>query len=256
MTDHAKAFTATMEEAARDLAVRPWEVFGDWCEMAYCTLAALSQAPARRERYEERYMKLAGRYRGNLDKFTKMLGQTTLALQADERRDFLGTIYEASGFSVRKYGGQFWTPTQLAEVMARISMTDGDRTTEIITVADPCCGSGRLLLAACKVLEENGVVVAERVWTDSTDIDAVCAQITYVQLSLAGVPGIVRHADTLSGETYDWAITPAGVRLYSASQALRSWLDGGGERTEAGAAPPKALAPPPAGQPVQIDMFG
>ena len=247
-----EAFVRSMESLARDKGTRPWHIFRDFCEIAYCTIAAQSQHPDRAARYEKRYMKLVERYQGgSLDTFTKMLGFVGFALGEGERKDFLGTIHEDSGFSQGKWGGQFWTPTHVAEAMARMSMMDGDRDKELITVSDPCCGSGRLMLAACKVLEEDGVEVADRLWTDSTDLDAVCAHITYIQLSLAGIPGIVRHGDSIALKTNDWAITPAGVGLYGGSKVLRDFPDGSSEPEQE----PSRQLPPPTTTTVQTDLF-
>lgn len=66
-----------------------------------------------------------------------------------ESQDVLGDAYEFlvanfAGDSGKK-GGEFYTPSQVAQLLARILKAKaGDR------VCDPCCGSGSLLIRACQ----------------------------------------------------------------------------------------------------------
>jgi len=235
-------FEKGMKELARRRSVRPWYIFRDFCELAYCAVCANSQHPDRAERFEARYMKLAGEYeREDLNGFAALMGLARLAL-ARTQQDFLGTIYEGSGFSSQKWGGQYWTPTHLVQLMARVTLGEGNRDQEVITVMDPCCGSGRMLLGAAELLDDEGVDLSERLWVEGTDLDAVCHQMTFLQLAFAGVPGVVRHANSISLETFDWAITPPGVVLWSRSEYLRDRLGGEKEGEEEEA--PLALPAP------------
>ena len=66
-----------------------------------------------------------------------------------ESQDVLGDAYEflVANFASDsgKKGGEFYTPSQVAQLLARILKAKaGDR------VCDPCCGSGSLLIRACQ----------------------------------------------------------------------------------------------------------
>ena len=66
-----------------------------------------------------------------------------------ESQDVLGDAYEflVANFASDsgKKGGEFYTPSQVAQLLARIlKAKGGDR------VCDPCCGSGSLLIRACQ----------------------------------------------------------------------------------------------------------
>jgi type I restriction enzyme M protein len=66
-----------------------------------------------------------------------------------ESQDVLGDAYEylVANFASDsgKKGGEFYTPSQVAQLLARILRAKpGDR------VCDPCCGSGSLLIRACQ----------------------------------------------------------------------------------------------------------
>lgn len=75
-----------------------------------------------------------------------------------ENNDVLGDAYEylVGNFASDsgKKGGEFYTPSEVSELLARILKAQpGDR------VCDPCCGSGSLLIRACKqVPAEDGEV--------------------------------------------------------------------------------------------------
>jgi len=60
--------------------------------------------------------------------------------------EFLMTMYASNA---GKSGGQFFTPQEVSELLARITAADGH---EIRSVYDPCCGSGSLLLKFSKTI--------------------------------------------------------------------------------------------------------
>ena len=63
--------------------------------------------------------------------------------------EFLMTMYASHA---GKSGGQFFTPQEVSELLARITAADGH---EIRSVYDPACGSGSLLLKFCKTIGKN-----------------------------------------------------------------------------------------------------
>lgn len=65
--------------------------------------------------------------------------------------EFLMTMYAANG---GKSGGEFYTPQEVGELLARIAI--GDKK-EVNKVYDPACGSGGLLLKFAKILGKDKV---------------------------------------------------------------------------------------------------
>lgn len=65
--------------------------------------------------------------------------------------EFLMTMYASNA---GKSGGEFFTPQEVSELLARITVVGK---TEVNKVYDPACGSGSLLLKFAKVLGPNGV---------------------------------------------------------------------------------------------------
>ena len=85
---------------------------------------------------------------------------------------------------------------------------------EILTIADPCCGSGVMSLAALEVLKEKNINYARNCFIECTDIDIRSVHMTYLQLSLAGVPAIIKHQNTLTNELWSVWKTPALLFQY------------------------------------------
>jgi len=221
--ERRKQFIAEMTKVAQG-GHSPWRVFGDFCEMAYCSVSKPCAHPDRREKIEERYMSRVKAYdKEQVQSICNMLGMVVMA--AEDRRDFLGHIYESEGFCDAKYGAQFFTPEHISDFMAEILMSEEDEERKITMISEPTCGSGRMVYSACKALDDKGVDVPTRVWAEACDLDPVCCQMTYLQMAFMGIPGVVRHMNTLSLEQYDMAITPAGAKLYNESEELRARLE-------------------------------
>lgn len=67
-----------------------------------------------------------------------------------------------------------------------------------------------MVLSASAFLKERGFHPLNY-WVEAIDVDAKMFQAAYIQLSLCGVPGIVRNANTLSGEQWDAELTLTGA---------------------------------------------
>lgn len=129
--------------------------------------------------------------------------------------DYLGEIFMRCN-QANKATGQVFTPFHSAKLMAKCTIMDSDiPKNEVITINDPCCGGGVMLLAALDVLQNDyGVNYAYNCFMDAGDIDIRCVHMTYLQLSLAGVPAIIKHQNALSRELWSVWKTPAFIFQY------------------------------------------
>lgn len=227
-------FRALLGSLTEGGAVRRWEVFGRFCEAAYCSVAKPCQREDRAEKLEERYMKIVASFGKEhpKDEMHCMSEMMAVAVQsvAEDRCDFLGEVYELEGFCDEKFGAQFFTPEPVAEAMAAVMMAvPPNPEPPVTTLMEPAGGSGRMVLAAVREFEREGRGASAGMWVDAADLDVVCQQMTYLQMAAMGVPGVVRHMNSLSQETYDWAVTPSGARLLNESEWLRNHLSGKGD---------------------------
>jgi type I restriction enzyme M protein len=93
-----------------------------------------------------------------LVKLLHAIGDLNLGTFADNSIDAFGDAYEylmtMYASSAGKSGGEFFTPQEVSELLARITVVGKER---INKVYDPACGSGSLLLKFAKVLGKDKV---------------------------------------------------------------------------------------------------
>lgn len=94
-----------------------------------------------------------------LVKLLDAIGDLSLGDFADNSIDAFGDAYEylmtMYASSAGKSGGEFFTPQEVSELLARITVSGK---TQVNKVYDPACGSGSLLLQFAKVLGTKNVI--------------------------------------------------------------------------------------------------
>ena len=105
--------------------------------------------------------KLGNTVKERNEKLVKLLdavGDLPLGNYHDNTIDVFGDAYEylmtMYASNAGKSGGEFFTPQEVGELLARIVIMDK---TEVNKVYDPCCGSGGLLLKFAKILGKEKV---------------------------------------------------------------------------------------------------
>lgn len=177
-----------------------------------------------RDKREERYLQIIGRYKPNEQKelatiFGKLYALLSSVVYDDGKfNDYLGELFMKCNLG-SKHAGQFFTPYHISHFVA-LATLDKDTvfstiaSKNLITISDPCCGGGGLLVAALEVLKSYDVNYARDCLIDCSDIDLRCVHMTYLQLSLAGVPAIVKHQDALTRKIWGIWLTPAFMFQY------------------------------------------
>lgn len=194
--DHVKDFLKKLDHLSgrHDKA----RVFGDFITMASSALI-VKASPQHAEQSEAEYMELVPRYtREELTEFGHLLAITTLALEA-RPCDFLGQVYMQAEISNARMG-QFFTPYELSLLTARITLESVDTSKELITVQEPACGSGGMVIAFCEAAREKGINYQWQTYTVAVDLSEVAARMAYIQLSLLGIPAHVVWGNTLTME--------------------------------------------------------
>lgn len=130
--------------------------------------------------------------------------------------DYLGELYMKSNTSNSK-AGQFFTPYHVSKLCAGISVdpnivNECRDTDKILTINEPACGSGGMVLAAADIMyNRHRLNISRNLLVVCSDIDTRCVHMAYLQLGLAGIPAIVCHQDTLSLKTWDVWETPSYI---------------------------------------------
>lgn len=171
-----------------------WEIWQDFVMMGAISIANVMDTPYRKDR-EQAYLDRAKKYRKEeLESLASMLAAVVIGMEANPNQDFLGELYMGLGLG-NEHAGQFFTPYHICHLMAEMSAGENlEAQVEEqgwISVNDPCCGGGALLLAFANVCREKKINFQTSVLFVAQDIDPTVAMMCYIQLSLMGCPGYV-----------------------------------------------------------------
>ena len=163
-------------------------VFDDFLEMVVCSLSLGAK--------EDRYLEIVRNYE-KPDAYLMAEAFGSLVIEMDNNgtglKDGFGDFYME--YLSHGRNGQFFTPEPICDMMSRILNPAGFGE----KVADCCCGSGRMLLAAAKI-NRNSLFFG-------ADIDRTCAMMCLINLCLNGLWGEVCWMDTLMNRFYaGWRI--------------------------------------------------
>lgn len=164
-----------------------YNVFTDWLDLMLYSL----------QRDDENYLEIIGSYTDTdpaglyAEAFSHL--QTGLA-QTDA--DLLGVIYEELGMDTDSFG-QYFTPHNICDMKAEMVTSIDEDQEEPYTVADPACGSGRLLLHAAKKIPADVDTLFY-----GQDKDATCAKMTALNMVFFNMDGYAVHGDSLTMEKY------------------------------------------------------
>jgi len=163
---------------------------------------------------EDRYMSFVPKYgKEGMALMSHLYGYTDYVLNVFGD-DFLGPLYEEldlSGSSQRGSRGEFFTPASVAKIMAQLSLGDVEDIIDrkgFVTVSEPCCGAGGMVIAFAHVLKELGHNPQEILYIEAIDVNQTFFDIAYMQFALLGLACRVWHGNTLSLEMTELRETP------------------------------------------------
>ena len=178
-----------------------YEVFRDFVHMSAFSLAN-AWPYTRSESIEAEFETIKAKYTAEeFTGFTRLLALLRELLEP-EPRDILGQLYMSLELG-NDHTGQFFTPPEVSEMMARMMVSsEGDplRGKPFVTLSEPACGAGGMVLAFVKIMIEAKLNPMHRLWVHAQDVDRTAALMCYIQLSLWGVPAAVVVGNTLANE--------------------------------------------------------
>lgn len=150
---------------------------------------------------EKEYMEIVGRYsKEDAMRMSHLLGEVVMGLEY-QFCDFLGSVFMELEIS-SNHLGQFFTPYHVCNLMSKL--TCGDKIdslkngAEFITLSEPACGSSAMIIAFAEAMRENDLNPQEQLWVQCIDVDRVAVWMSYIHLSLLGIPGEVIHGNALT----------------------------------------------------------
>lgn len=178
-----------------------WDIWQDFIIMSAIAIANATGGPYVKER-EAMYRDRACKYSAKeLEAFSDMLFEVIAELERDPDQDFLGELFMTLGLG-NEWKGQFFTPYDVCRAMSSMTyapdMTEQIKKQGWVSVNDPACGAGALLIAFANECRRRDVNYQTSVLFVAQDIDFLAGCMCYIQLSLLGCPGYVVVADSLS----------------------------------------------------------
>lgn len=212
-------------------------VFRDFCEMAAIALANSLQlntgglldkfAPPEAVERERRYLQIVKQYKKEeLGNFSEMLAcvVNSLSLPSSQSpnpmkdgfnfHDCLGELHMSDEITGRsKWDSDVaFTPNEISYMMAKMTFVNFKMPAKgYVTVGEPACGGGSMVIAACHALKDLGINFQQQMHVVATEIRPMLAHMAYIQFSLLHIPAIVIHGDTLAMKTFSVWKTPAHI---------------------------------------------
>ena len=162
--------------------LRPREQFEKFINVALFSLAR------RDDLYLEEIKSLS---KNILDNYARVLA----LLFSMTEKDYLGDVFNATMSSGAL--GQFFTPEHISDFMAQIQSPEKIEKREcrdFVTVADNCCGSGRMLMSFFKI-RKDAIFFAK-------DIDHLCVKMATINFAVRGMNAVVRWGNGLTDEVW------------------------------------------------------
>jgi len=172
-------------------------VFADFCKISACALSAGAR--------EDEYLETIKPY--SKDELSLLCEAFALLIQEAENTSFtdiLGEYYlEIAAHSSKQARGEFYTPPPVCEMMVKMAVNADEviAAGKPITVNEPACGSGNMVLALAKQfspLVQNGEKShVDLLRVTCQDINPVGIDMCFINTSIWGIPAHMICGDTL-----------------------------------------------------------
>ena len=191
----------------------PYQVWSDCMALFAITLANQSILPMTKfeqfkeiwDKREKEYLRIINNYSKKEQKlFPQMFALIVEELEERPNQNLLGELYMMLQIS-NKNAGQFFTPYSVCELMSGVTINKKQLAKDVhnkgyVIINDCACGAGATLISAtehCKSMFKK-LNYQDHVGVVAQDIDILCVQMCYIQLSLHGLSGYVVHGNTLT----------------------------------------------------------
>lgn len=224
-----QAFVSEFRQTAPYL--RRSEVFRDFVTL---TASELDLVRIHTPESRARCSQITARYRAaDIDRMHTLFALLVQAL-SEAHQDFLGSVYMALELGADEMG-QYFTPHHVSSLLAQLAA--GDLLAQLkscpyISLQEPTSGAGGMVIAFAEIMLQAGLNPATQLQVSTLDIDPLAADMTFVQLSLLGIPAIVNTGNTLTLQMNltrhtpvwffnDW---PERIQSHERIQAMRAFM--------------------------------
>lgn len=195
-----------------------FKVFEDLICMMACSISNTMDAVHYEER-ENTYVKLMSYYSPEERKqFDDLSNLIIAALDLTKySADLLGEIYHELHLH-NEHNDNYFTSINISHLMPDIVIFDKDiiKKRGYISTRVYSCGSGATLIGTANSLYRKKFNPNFNMCCLAVDNDFICVLMTYIQLSLLGIPAVVIHGDSLARKEY--------ARFYTPMYILGGWV--------------------------------
>ena len=193
-----------------------WTVWSDFISTYACLIScSVDPTPERMDARREEVKQCLAKYSEEEVKTMDQLGNLLVQMvQRDRNRDILGEMYMAMDFG-SDFTGQFFTPWQVSAMMSKMTLGEDFSERGFISICDPACGAGAMLLSAAMEYESRNINYQEKALFVGQDIDPIVAKMAYIQLSLYGCAGYIVIGNSLTEPVTGMDLFPHVSRLES-----------------------------------------
>ena len=186
-----------------------YTIFSDFVELSALSINSAVEIIKRSED-EKRYKQIQNKYPNKAFKiFPELFAELVDELESN-CSDVLGELFmELDLGSSAK--GQFFTPYSLCKATADMALQDMDKIileNGYISVNEPCVGGGAMIIAIYEIMRREKFNPQKQLMVYAQDLDLKAVYMSYVQLSLLGIPAVIKHMNTLSLEEFNSYKTP------------------------------------------------
>lgn len=210
--DHQKNFLKIFEGLTGKHS--RWEIWRDFIHLTAIEISNSTDklnAPERTKDYQTIISKYSAAERNGM---AEMLAEVVMGMEQNPDQDFLGSLYMMCELG-NNHSGQFFTPYDVCRCMAELTF-DAKLVPDMegfISVSDPACGAGALLIAFANLCRRKNICYHDKVLFVAQDIDLIAGLMCYIQLSFLGCAGYVVIGNTITepSTAYDRrGLLPAG----------------------------------------------
>lgn len=178
-----------------------WEIWQDFIIMSACAIAMVFPAPNLDKKVAEYQSRVKKYSPEEMKLFAEAFNGVVDAMERHPEQDFLGELFMSLGINNR-WKGQFFTPYNICSTMAAMILSNdleqqAEKQDGWISVNDPACGAGALLVAFANECHKRDFNDQIHVLYVAQDIDFLAGCMCYIQLSLMGCPGYVVIGDSI-----------------------------------------------------------
>jgi len=179
-------------ESISSMGYSSYHIFDDWLDLMIYALIEDN----------ENYLKIVSKYNNNREEgrraidFFKNAFHLLMDYMKQTNDEVLGDIYMSWNIS-NKYSGQFFTPKHIARFISIVNQPKG-------VINDPTCGSGIMLVEACKNMTADEI---DKSFFVGQDIDNTCFKMTALNMLFFNLNSLVIWGDTLKFEYWKAIIT-------------------------------------------------